>query len=56
VAWIHYTSGSTGRPKGVLSTQGSWLGMAHNALVEHLGFTSDDHLLWPLPLFHALGH
>ncbi|MFI6072289.1 SDR family NAD(P)-dependent oxidoreductase [Actinoplanes sp. NPDC051343] len=55
-AWIHYTSGSTGRPKGVISTQGAWLGMARAALVEHLGFTADDRLLWPLPLFHALGH
>ncbi|MEV6848933.1 AMP-binding protein [Actinoplanes sp. NPDC051411] len=55
-AWIHYTSGSTGRPKGVVSTQGAWLGMARRALVEHLGFTAGDRLLWPLPLFHALGH
>ncbi|MDR6320141.1 acyl transferase domain-containing protein/acyl-CoA synthetase (AMP-forming)/AMP-acid ligase II/thioesterase domain-containing protein [Actinoplanes couchii] len=55
-AWIHYTSGSTGRPKGVVSSQGSWLWMLEQSLVGHLGFTADDRLLWPLPLFHALGH
>ena len=54
--WIHYTSGSTGRPKGVVSSQGSWLSMLELSLVRHLGLRSDDRLLWPLPLFHALGH
>ncbi|WP_433788665.1 SDR family NAD(P)-dependent oxidoreductase [Actinoplanes sp. CA-252034] len=55
-AWLHYTSGSTGRPKGVVSSQGSWLWMLHQSLIGHLGITADDRLLWPLPLFHALGH
>ena len=55
-AWIHYTSGSTGRPKGVVSSQGRWLSMVERSLVGHLGLTGGDRLLWPLPLFHALGH
>ncbi|WP_203836752.1 type I polyketide synthase [Winogradskya humida] len=54
--WIHYTSGSTGRPKGVLSSQRMWLGMIDTALVRHQGLREDDRFLWPLPLFHALGH
>jgi acyl transferase domain-containing protein/acyl-CoA synthetase (AMP-forming)/AMP-acid ligase II/thioesterase domain-containing protein len=55
-AWIHYTSGSTGRPKGVVSSQRRWLSTVDRSLVRHLGLTSRDRLLWPLPLFHALGH
>jgi acyl transferase domain-containing protein/acyl-CoA synthetase (AMP-forming)/AMP-acid ligase II/thioesterase domain-containing protein/acyl carrier protein len=55
-AWIHYTSGSTGRPKGVVSSQGRWLGRVRAALIEGLGIGAEDRLLWPLPLFHALGH
>ncbi|WP_305785647.1 polyketide synthase [Symbioplanes lichenis] len=55
-AWIHYTSGSTGRPKGVVSSQGRWLTMVDRSLVRHLGLTAGDRFLWPLPLFHALGH
>ncbi|MEV6634731.1 SDR family NAD(P)-dependent oxidoreductase [Actinoplanes sp. NPDC051470] len=55
-AWIHYTSGSTGRPKGVVSSQGRWLTMVDRSLVRHLGIAESDRLLWPLPLFHALGH
>lgn len=55
-AWIHHTSGSTGRPKGVLTTQRGWLSVVETTLVGRLGFTEDDHFLWPLPLFHALGH
>ncbi|MBB4692917.1 acyl transferase domain-containing protein/long-subunit acyl-CoA synthetase (AMP-forming)/thioesterase domain-containing protein [Actinoplanes abujensis] len=54
--WIHYTSGSTGRPKGVVSSQGTWLANTRRMFVDHLGLTEDDHLLWPLPMFHALGH
>ncbi|MBM2620822.1 AMP-binding protein [Actinoplanes sp. LDG1-06] len=55
-AWIHYTSGSTGRPKGVVSSQGVWLANTRRMFVDHLGLTAEDHLLWPLPMFHALGH
>ncbi|MBL7253259.1 SDR family NAD(P)-dependent oxidoreductase [Actinoplanes sp. LDG1-01] len=54
--WIHYTSGSTGRPKGVVSSQGVWLSNTRRMFVDHLGMTANDHLLWPLPMFHALGH
>ncbi|MET0422581.1 MAG: beta-ketoacyl synthase N-terminal-like domain-containing protein, partial [Actinoplanes sp.] len=55
-AWIHYTSGSTGRPKGVVSSQRRWVTMVRDSLGGHLGIGADDRLLWPLPLFHALGH
>ncbi|MFG2914402.1 beta-ketoacyl synthase N-terminal-like domain-containing protein [Kitasatospora sp. NPDC048298] len=55
-AWLHYTSGTSGEPKGVLSTQGAWLRSADHAYRGLLGMTGDDHLLWPLPLFHAFGH
>ncbi|GGK95839.1 type I polyketide synthase [Mangrovihabitans endophyticus] len=55
-AWIHFTSGSTGRPKGVVSCQRPWLETVRRGLIEHLGVGPADRLLWPLPLFHALGH
>ncbi|MGK4585958.1 beta-ketoacyl synthase N-terminal-like domain-containing protein [Kitasatospora sp. HPMI-4] len=55
-AWLHYTSGTSGDPKGVLSTQGAWLRSAEHAYRGLLGMSGDDHLLWPLPLFHAFGH
>ncbi|MGA5822738.1 beta-ketoacyl synthase N-terminal-like domain-containing protein [Kitasatospora sp. NPDC094028] len=55
-AWLHYTSGTSGDPKGVPSTQRAWLRSAEHAYRDLLGMTADDHLLWPLPLFHAFGH
>ncbi|WP_035806347.1 type I polyketide synthase [Kitasatospora mediocidica] len=55
-AWLHYTSGTSGEPKGVLSTQRDWLWSADRAYRDLLGMSGDDHLLWPLPLFHAFGH
>ncbi|MFJ9846900.1 beta-ketoacyl synthase N-terminal-like domain-containing protein [Kitasatospora sp. NPDC101155] len=55
-AWLHYTSGTSGDPKGVLSAQGTWLRSADHAYRGLLGMSGDDHLLWPLPLFHAFGH
>ncbi|WP_025618774.1 type I polyketide synthase [Salinispora cortesiana] len=54
-AWMLYTSGTTGRPKGVLYSLRSslWLVAAGHAPV--LGLSEQDHLLWPMPLFHGLG-
>ncbi|MFF3171047.1 type I polyketide synthase [Streptomyces sp. NPDC057900] len=54
-AWLLYTSGSTGSPKGVLSTQRNRLSTVDAGLVGVLGMSSDDRLLWPLPLHHAMG-
>jgi acyl-CoA synthetase (AMP-forming)/AMP-acid ligase II len=54
-AWMHYTSGTTGDRKGVLSSQRAWLWSAR-ACSSALGLSSQDRLLWPLPLFRAFGH
>ncbi|MFJ8060995.1 AMP-binding protein [Streptomyces sp. NPDC096142] len=55
-AWILYTSGTTGRPMGVVSTQRSslWATAACNAPL--LGLSSQDRIVWPLPLFHTVAH
>ena len=55
-AWIHYTSGTTGRSKGVVSTQRSALWSVAKAYVPAYELEQQDQLLWPLPMFHALGH
>ncbi|KUO03211.1 type I polyketide synthase [Streptomyces caeruleatus] len=55
-AFLLYTSGTTGRPKGVLSTQRAALWNAANCYVPMVGLSAADTLLWPLPLFHTLGH
>ncbi|WP_262063240.1 type I polyketide synthase [Streptomyces sp. STR69] len=55
-AWIHYTSGTTGQSKGVVSTQRSALWSVAKAYVPAYGLEQQDRLLWPLPMFHALGH
>jgi len=55
-AWIHYTSGTTGQGKGVVSTQRSGLWSVTAAYVPAYGLEQQDRLLWPLPMFHALGH
>lgn len=55
-AWIHYTSGTTGQSKGVVSTQRSALWSVTAAYVPAYGLEQQDRLLWPLPMFHALGH
>ncbi|MDV9176577.1 AMP-binding protein, partial [Streptomyces sp. W16] len=55
-AWIHYTSGTTGQSKGVVSTQRSALWSVAEAYVPAYGLEQQDRLLWPLPMFHALGH
>ncbi|WP_210584801.1 type I polyketide synthase [Streptomyces sp. GESEQ-35] len=55
-AWMLYTSGTTHRPKGVLSTQRSALWSVAACYVPLFGLSSEDRLLWPLPLFHSFGH
>lgn len=55
-AWIHYTSGTTGQSKGVVSTQRSALWSVTAAYVPAYGLEQQDRLLWPVPMFHALGH
>ncbi|WSX55719.1 type I polyketide synthase [Streptomyces sp. NBC_00986] len=55
-AWIHYTSGTTGQSKGVVSTQRSALWSVTAAYMPAFGLEQQDRLLWPLPMFHALGH
>lgn len=54
-AFLHYTSGTTSLPKGVLTSQYSWLCSA-NSFISAFGMTPEDHLFWPLPMFHCLGH
>ncbi|MFG2045681.1 beta-ketoacyl synthase N-terminal-like domain-containing protein, partial [Dactylosporangium sp. NPDC048998] len=56
VAWMLYTSGTTGKPKGVLSTQRNCLWSVAACYVPVPGLSSDDRVLWPLPLFHSLAH
>ncbi|WP_421106421.1 condensation domain-containing protein [Streptomyces sp. NEAU-S77] len=48
------SSGSTGEPKRVVRTQAHQVAEATN-ITATAGITSDDVLLCPLPLFHALG-
>ncbi|MGW2517340.1 SDR family NAD(P)-dependent oxidoreductase [Streptomyces sp. NPDC001617] len=55
-AWMLYTSGTTHRPKGVLSTQRAALWSPAACYAPLFGLSSDDRLLWPLPLFHSFGH
>ncbi|MFF7437271.1 beta-ketoacyl synthase N-terminal-like domain-containing protein, partial [Streptomyces sp. NPDC008122] len=55
-AYMLYTSGTTGRPKGALSTQRNSLWTIAACYAPTLGFSEDDHVLWPLPLSHCLGH
>ncbi|MEU3466069.1 beta-ketoacyl synthase N-terminal-like domain-containing protein, partial [Streptomyces sp. NPDC006733] len=56
LAWMLYTSGTTGRPKGVLSTQRNGLWSVAACYAPIPGLTSEDRVLWPLPLFHSLSH
>lgn len=52
-AFMLYTSGTTGRPKGVLLSQRSNLWVVGACWAPILGFSEDDHILSPLPLFHS---
>ena len=54
VAFIIYTSGTTGRPKGVMLTHAN-LATSTLTISRFWGFTCDDVLLHPLPIFHAHG-
>ncbi len=50
-AAVLYTSGTTGSPKGCLESQEYYL-VAGNRYSKHLGLTSSDRVLTPLPIFH----
>lgn len=54
VANMQYTSGTTGFPKGVMLTHHN---IVNNGFFtgEHMGFTSEDKLCVPVPLFHCFG-
>jgi acyl-CoA synthetase (AMP-forming)/AMP-acid ligase II len=55
-AFMLYTSGTTGTPTGVLSTTRNSLWTIAACYAPILGLCEQDHLLWPLPLAHCLGH
>lgn len=54
VVMMQYTSGTTGFPKGVMLTHnnlgnnGYWVGY-------HMGYTENDRICLPVPLFHCFG-
>ncbi len=51
---IQYTSGTTGAPKGAMLSQKAYL-TAFMASRNREGFSADDILCTPLPLFHVYG-
>lgn len=53
-AVIGYTSGTTGRSKGAIMTHGNYCSNSA-AVTDAWEWTSDDHLLLVLPLFHTHG-
>ncbi|WP_346798015.1 malonyl-CoA synthase [Halomonas sp. Bachu 37] len=54
LAAILYTSGTTGRSKGAMLSHGN-LASNSRALAEAWRFSTDDHLLHALPIFHTHG-
>ena len=53
-ALLVYTSGTTGKPKGALHTQAGLIANCVASQHAH-GFTTEDHVLTVLPLFHVGG-
>jgi fatty-acyl-CoA synthase len=51
---IQFTSGTTGNPKGATLTHCNILNNGHNA-GQGMGFTPDDKLCMPVPLYHCFG-
>ena len=51
---IQFTSGTTGSPKGATLTHCNILNNGHNA-GQGMGFTPDDKLCMPVPLYHCFG-
>ncbi len=54
LAALLYSSGTTGVPKGIMLTHANLLRNTE-ALIEAWGFSSKDHLLHALPIFHVHG-
>jgi rifamycin polyketide synthase module 1/2/3 len=52
-AFMIYTSGTTGRPKGVLLSQRSNLWVVAACWAPIVGYSAEDYILSPLPLFHS---
>jgi len=53
VGWILYTSGTTGKAKGVALTYRSMMWVVAACWAPIAGYSADDYLLSPLPLFHS---
>ncbi len=51
---IQYTSGTTGSPKGVLLTHSNLVNNAR-MIVHGLGYSEQDRIIVPVPLYHCFG-